>query len=848
MAVQLNFREKGIPKHVKVRIEILLVIFVLAMIVFQFVLNRGKSTTAMNMDDATLPVVEVDAFGKTVAELHGYTSEMDACYMRDAIVPLDSERNMNLRIDTYGYEIDSVSYEIRSLNTERKIADTKLENLDLSSEEIQTQIMVENLVDADEEYLFILKLHGQDQDIYYYVRVLYPQDLHIKECLDFADDFRSKAMSPQYEELASYVETSDYVDKDTLAEVTIQSSIDQIGWKNFKGQVVADPVVEITDVNDSYISVVYNYQMQDENMNYYNVAEYFKLRYTAEQIYLLDYKRTMDQILTTGNVEVANNILTLGVVSGDLEYLSNETGNVVSFVQAGELFEYDQNVRKLTKVYGFINTPTDVRERYNQHNVRILNIDENGNMDFVVYGYMNRGKHEGQCGINLYHYDAAESKAIEQVFISTSHPYQILNANFSDLLYENVKGDFYIMYGGTLAKVGMDKLNTEELVTNLKSDQYAVSQSGQYVAWVEAEGMAEEIYVMNLETEEIRTIQAPSGTLIKPLAFMTEDLVYGVANKGDIRNDAAGSVIYAMANIKIVSTVSDFEELKDYKEDGFYVTEVNKDGYTLYLDRVSLQGDTYVAAEQDTIKDSAGLQNKMIDIAIKADSARGEITSLVMSELPEDKTITSVTGATSDLAKASGAKDLTIVPSSTQETYFVYVGNEIVLTTQNLTKAISRADEDMAIVIDNQQNYIWKRGKAVYVNAFQDVEVGSMDANSDTSAGALSAMLSREKVNIEVHSLLSQGETPMAILQENLEDALVLDLTGCTLNEVLYYVNSGVPVYARTGDNSAILIIGYDAANIIYYKSDTDTYAKMSTDEATKLFESAGSVYISYVK
>ncbi|MBQ1604684.1 MAG: hypothetical protein II091_03035, partial [Lachnospiraceae bacterium] len=162
MAVQLNFREKGIPKRVKIRIEILLVIFVLAMIVFQFVLNRGKSTTAMNMDDATLPVVEVDAFGKTVAELHGYTSEMDACYMRDAIVPLDSERNMNLRIDTYGYEIDSASYEIRSLNTERKIADTKLENLDLSSEEIQTQIMVENLVDADEEYLFILKLHGQD--------------------------------------------------------------------------------------------------------------------------------------------------------------------------------------------------------------------------------------------------------------------------------------------------------------------------------------------------------------------------------------------------------------------------------------------------------------------------------------------------------------------------------------------------------------------------------------------------------------------------------------------------------------------------------------------------------------
>ena len=85
----------------------------------------------------------------------------------------------------------------------------------------------------------------------------------------------------------------------------------------------------------------------------------------------------------------------------------------------------------------------------------------------------------------------------------------------------------------------------------------------------------------------------------------------------------------------------------------------------------------------------------------------------------------------------------------------------------------------------------------------------------------------------------------MSVLQTSLKDKLVLDLTGCTLSQALYYVSQGTPVYARTGDDAALLIIGYDAANIIVYHSDQ--YTKMSTDNASQVFESAGNVFISYV-
>ena len=852
MASKLYFREKGLSKQAKKRIGILCLVFVGALLIFQIILNRGEAEKKIEMAKASLPLITIETYDTTMGELHGYVKEMDACYMRDAIIPLDEDRKMTLAIDTYGYNVESVSYEVRSLDTERKIADTQVTDWQKEGNQWTTDIQIENLVEQGEEYLFVMTLHGKSQNIYYYTRIMMPTEEYIDKCLTFAKDFHNTALSDRYEELSSYVETSADSDKDDLGSVGIDSSIGQIGWQGFEGTVIGDPVIQLTDINDTYVSLVYSFQMQEESgghINYYNVEEYYKIRYTPLQIYLLDYHRTMEQILDSGAVSAKENVLSVGITAGTVEYLSNETGTIVSFVQSGELFEYNQNKQKFTKVFGFIDDLTDPRERYQQHNIRILNIDETGNMDFVVYGYMNRGAHEGECGIDLYHYDSTKQEAVEQVFISTTHSYQILNANFSDLLYKNASGDFYIMLGGTIAKVGLDNLSTEEMITGLKSGQYAVSTSGRYVAWITEDEMADQISLMDLESEKIRTIQAEAGTKIKPLAFMTEDFVYGIANESDISTDAAGSAVYPMWEVRIVDTLSeDFEVLKSYHKEGFYVTGVTKDSYTLYLDRVMRQDGTFVDAQDDTIKDSAGEQNKTVTVEKVASETKGAETRFVMATLSDDKTIRSVSDHQATLATINQTKSISVSTTQQEETYFVYVGNRVTMTTQDLNKAITAADADMGIVIDNRQRYIWKRGKSAYVNAFRDVEVGDSDRSANTSAGCISAMLERKNVSAEVHALLERGETPIAIIQSALKEDLVLDLTGCTLSEVLYYVSQGAPVYARTGDNEALLIIGYDASNIIVYHSDTDRYTKMTNDSATKLFESAGNVFISYVE
>ena len=109
-------------------------------------------------------------------------------------------------------------------------------------------------------------------------------------------------------------------------------------------------------------------------------------------------------------------------------------------------------------------------------------------------------------------------------------------------------------------------------------------------------------------------------------------------------------------------------------------------------------------------------------------------------------------------------------------------------------------------------------------------------------------MLVRKGENAEINALLGRGETPVSIISNALKDALVLDLSGCSLSQVLYYVSHDAPVYARTGPKDAVLIIGYDATSIVVYHSDVDRYARMSMEDASKLFENAGNIFISYVE
>ena len=847
--MKLRFQESRISKINKKRVGILVGVFFVSLIFFNIVLNKKETTqSTTDMASPTLPIVTMEGLGRPMSELHGYRSQMDACYMRDAVIPLGSDRRLPITIDTYGYKVDGIFYEIRSLDTTRKIAETEITEFVQADDMINITPTIENLIEDGEEYLLVLKLTHGDDCINYYTRILIPQNCFENECLDFATNFHNTALSDSYESLATFIEPTGE-EKDSLSEVNIHSSIENIGWKNFSGSLYKEPVVEMKDVNPNYSVIVFYYMMKTESgksEKFYNVEEYFKVRYTPDRMYLLDYRRNMDEILDTSTSILKGNILNLGTVSGELNYLSNETGSIVAFIHSGSLYEYNQNTGELVRIFGFRGEDLlDVRTNYDEHNILILNIDESGTMDFVVYGYMNAGSHEGECGINLYHYDSVKAIATEQVFIPSSNSYQILNARFSNLLYLNTNHVFYIMVDGTLLQVDLDTLTTKELVSSLSDDQYASSKSSRYFAWMDEENVTENLHVMDLETGETFDSKG-KGEYLRPVDFIDENLILGYVRPGDVATDAAGVEIYPMHKLSICEVSSGkAESIKDYEKSGYYVLSAQKETTTLILKRIKKEQDGYVATEDDTIRNTSGETNKEVDIAYTDTDTGLESLQITMSDLSGKKVKYSY--ATAKAALADERMIINISTAQTENKFFSYVGSEVIYAGSNVQSAIIAADEQMGIVVDSKQRYIWKRGKISIKSPIRNITVGSSDKEANSSAQALSAMLVLQGETIEVNQMLAQGQTPLSILSGALKDCTVLDLSGCSLSEVLYYVSLGEPVYARTGENAAVLIIGYDALNITVFNPETGENQKIGMNDATALFEGQGNVFISYL-
>ena len=86
--MKLQFYKKGIPTKIIRRAGILFAIFIAAVVFFEIITNISEPKEVSAQATPTLPVVTINYLGDANTELHGYVTEMDPAYMRDAILYL----------------------------------------------------------------------------------------------------------------------------------------------------------------------------------------------------------------------------------------------------------------------------------------------------------------------------------------------------------------------------------------------------------------------------------------------------------------------------------------------------------------------------------------------------------------------------------------------------------------------------------------------------------------------------------------------------------------------------------------------------------------------------------------
>ena len=817
---------------------ILALVFIAGLFVFGKLTNHETRDMTTDMAEATLPVAYLMVGEEAVNELHGYTTEMDAASVRDTITPIGSDGELSIRLDTYGTELTDVSFEVRSLDTARLIQQSGAEEVTAEDDSVTAVLQIRNLLTEGEEYLLILEAETDDVTCYFYTRIIQEEDSHIAECLSFVREFHEITMdSDRQDELAAYMETEAGADNTTLQTVTINNSLSQACWGDFEGTEVGEPTASVKELNDSYNVILLTYILSSEdesgNTEYYNVEEYYRVRYGTEKMYLLSFERTVEEIFRGDSSDIQADTLVLGIRSSDVDYMSNEAGTVVCFVQQGELWSYNTESDRLTQVFSFRTLgEVDVRENYNEHDIRIIRTNESGSVDFIVYGYMNRGEHEGEVGISVCSYDSTTNTVEEKLYIPSTSSYQIMKEEIGQVMYLSDTGVFYLVIGDQVHCVNLDSMEDSVFISGLTEGNYESSADGRYLAWTEGDAAeATTLHLTDLKSGETTDIEAADGCRIRPLGFLGSDCIYGLAPEEHVSEESA---VFAMNRIVIVdSSDENLTILKTYDADEAYVTDVTVENGNIYLQRVIYANGVYIETDSDTIYNRDMQEDELVYVSsVVSDTKQTEVTLQMSVSSSGTPSL-----LTPKLVLSEESVTLSLSEPSEGSAYYVYAKGKVLLGTDSVSEAVICADENKGVVIGRDQEYVWKRAKS----SSQLLTVTAAEGDSSQSR-ALSILLSEAGVSADAEALLSSGQSAYEILSETAADREVYNLTGCTLDQVLYFVGAGMPVYAVL-DGQAVLIIGYDDSSVTVYDPMTDSGTVSAADTAASDFASSGNVF-----
>lgn len=812
--------------------------FLAGMIFMTYMTRMGNRDMTGDMAQAQLPVVYAEQDGVLYNEMHGYVEDMDGASMRDSVIGVSEDHKVGLALEKYNAQIKSVSYEVRSLDMSRLIEGGD----DLQTEDdgkyLHVSLTLKDLLTQGEEYLLVLKVQTEDQDLVRFYSILtYLGTNHVQDCVDFAQRFHEMTLTGDSDGVLNYLEQDGSMDGKNLGYINIHSRSGPVTWGDMQVVETGETSLRFTELESDITALTMEYQVTNtETSEQYQVREAYRLRYTSTRIYLLAYERWTDKILEPGRQLVEDGKLSFGIQSSEPVYMKNTEENVVGFVEQGQLWSYDYGQNRLSLVYGFTDGQ-DGRAAWKEHDFRLLKVDDTGSMDFLLYGYMNRGRYEGRSGVMVCHYDALMNTVEELFFVPSDQSYAAMKEDIGDLAVQNGNGKAWLCWQGNLLQINLDDHSVTILARNVNASDLQVSDSGLLTAWNDED--SGDICLLNTSTGVVSRIEAGDGEVLKTLGFMEEDLIYGAGYSSDIYTDQAGKEMQPLYCVTIRDQAGKDVRQFEYSSKGKYVS-----GVTIVENRIDL---TCVAKASD-----GSWQEALSEPITYTSETHTNLLKLstVYDEVRRNEYVLTYGG---NIRKGSmkqpnvrlvlyeGSRIVDAGDASVKQ-YLAYRYDGSAEGFETLTEAVQYAYNGMGSVWYSADQCYWCRGgrkSQVQLNGYDDSSLLAGDGSD--LAQCVQLLLKQKQIYTDVQTELDQGTAIWQILTQELgEDACLLP--GCSLSMALYYVSQGSPVVALI-PGGAVLIVGYDAQNIIYYRPGSNDLTKGGMNDSSSMFEEAGNVF-----
>ena len=814
---------------------------------------RPEQIVYQTMSEATFPVLWVEKDGMQLNEMHGYRDEMKQEYVRDVITPVSADRQLTVQIKDYGTEISAVQMSVRSLDGTRLIDEQKLA-IEQGANGPEVRMELSALLETSTEYGLELKLTLPSGTVSYYTRIFVEEAEHVESLLQFAKTFSDATLDASVAESAivPYLQPSDGQTDSSFAYANLKSRYRTIIWDGMGMQREEEPWFQITEITPTQIAVTLRYTLQNTDSDgvrqQYTVKEFFCVREREGKHYLLDYERKAEQVFRGDQTCVRDGSIWMGIQERDAtELTADENNSFIVFSYQNALWSYNKKQNELACLFDYGEETADLRNDYDQHDVHIVRLDENGNVDFMVDGYLNRGDHEGCVGICFYRYDRESNSVQELYYIPSDVSYQVLKEQLGSLSY--VSGDdlCYVLYGNRIYSIDLAGSEYQEIVTDVQPDSYYMNAAGNRLVW-QAAGETNRIRVMNMDTGKVSEITAADGEYLKPVGFLQKDLVFGRGRTADIIKEAGVDKSWPLYEVDIVDGDT-LEAQETYAYPNVYVTEVSLNSSRIEMKRIQkddagtiteLADDMLILNEAQT---GNGITVKRSDKAVERSCYYIPLDNKDAGSMRFSTLIPSMQAADRSMV-------VTLQPLSQKDDarYFVYAGGELVRITDSLQIAIDSAYEKLGTVLTGHQVCCWNRDSRA-LSANVSLPAGDWTSQTGNSlATGIAIVTSGSGINEqEILGRLNAGFQPEEIVVD-LAGGVAENLYGCTLSQVLYYLNQNQLVLAVTGSDSGYLLTGYTTTVIRVYDPATAQTEEWSMEEAENYFTEQGNQFLSVRK
>lgn len=825
-----------------IKLAVLSVVFVVATIVFSYWTNRGNADMTADMEAATLPVISFEIEGNDMNMLVGHKREMNVAAMRDAIAVYGENKKLKANVQLGEKKINSLKYEVYEL-------DGKEQLLEKTVKKVEDTVTFDfgNALKKDQEGLLKITLECKGGPLYYYTRIAQDNGYYLKECLNYAMELHANILNKQNEEgVKKVLEPNAQANNQTLQHVTIHSDIKNVMWGSLKPEVTGEPLVTITEAKKAYTSILLQYQVTcagDNNKEeVYNVKEFFKVTQGTKQLYLMEYDRTMEEVFDTSNVVLNNKGVILGVAEENLSHKMNRKGDIVAFVQANELWSYNKEEDTFSLVFSFADAgKEDVRNRTDRHSIRIFSMEDDGSMTFSVCGYMNRGNHEGESGVAIYYFNMEQNVVKEEAFIPSTQSCPVIEAALNELAYYSKEQNaLYVMLDGTLMKIDSKKGEQTVLIKGLEESQYVTSGDGHLLACQREKDGQMKTEVWDFAKDSKWTVATEDGKVIVPLGFMGNDFVYGVSNQADAGCDVWGAPIQAMHRLEIQNSKK--KVIKTYEKENVYILGATIKDNLITLKQGVKNGTVYASMEDDYITNNAAT-NKFVSLQSFWTDLKGTQYRFAFSEGLRDK-------SAKTLKPKQVLQESTVVLKSTKEDaekfYYVYGHGKAAGAFSEPAEAILLAEQLSGVVVSPRQSYVWEADNRVAW--YRNFNVGTFTAKEGETnlAACVRKVLAYEKESVDVVSELT-SKTAEQILSEQLKTEAVR-FRGCSVKDMFYLIDKGVPVIGLKNSTNAVLFVGYDAKTATYIDPTNGGTYTSSIEKVNEMLRGSGNVFIGYTK